>query len=75
MPDDLADDFIEPDNIIVPDDFDERMRERMSNLGREGGRQKSQAKAESARRNVRKALAKRYPHDPRWRDQSNDEQS
>lgn len=42
------------------------LKEHLTRISRKGGSSKSPRKLAAANENLRRAMAKRFPHDPRW---------
>lgn len=48
-------------------DIKEILHDHFEAIGRKGGQSRSERKAEAGRKNIRKALAARFPHNPKFR--------
>jgi hypothetical protein len=44
----------------------EKVSQQLAEWGRRGGSKSTKSKRNAARENIRKALAARYPNNPRW---------
>ena len=42
-------------------------REHLIKIGRMGGKSRSEAKLQATKKNLKKAMAKRFPKSPKWR--------
>lgn len=48
-------------------EMSEEEREHLTRIGKRGGKSKSDKKLRAIKKNLRKAMAKRFPNSPKWR--------